>query len=273
MATIEYSSTSHIEVKPTIVEMTFSIRVSDDSPNKSITKFNDCVTKLKKRIMKKKSYREDTYKQQNIDFRKNDIYEYYYKEITTGKTISTDDYSRLDKESQTTYQYYKRFVGTYYITSSSVSIILNNTESVIKDFTDLINFSIDLNTEITAETENIYVKTHCTYNHTILKEEREAYMKQLYIDCINKGIDDLKNIAKNVSIFDPNNLKVNIITERSFDSLDRTSRDLIADFDSEATMRCGSASQTEQYFIPELIKELFNNNITLSRFVNLRAEI
>ena len=73
MATIEYSSTSHIEVKPTIVEMTFSIRVSDDDPNKSITKFNDCVTKLKKRIMKKKSYREDTYKQQNIDFRKNVI--------------------------------------------------------------------------------------------------------------------------------------------------------------------------------------------------------
>lgn len=253
---MEYKCNASKKVKPSIVKMTFNIRKENIDSKQVVTDLKDTVDELRTLCVTTNSYKYDSYEQQNINFRKNNVKEYYYINSKTNKTITVDEYNKLKDVDRVDFEKRYRVKLVSYIASVTINIILNNNNTVVNDFTKIINKCIELAID-------------CNYEHTITEEERDKYMRVLYANCINNGIEAITEIASDIKCYDKNKVEVLSITDTNI-SNGMYERDL-----SPMLKRCSMNSdyEEEQYFIPEFIKELFNNNIILKKELVLKVQL
>ena len=96
-----------------------------------------------------------------------------------------------------------------------------------------------------------------------------AMYRCVALDCINNGIEAITEIASDIKCYDKNKVEILSITDTNI-SNGMYERDL-----SPMLKRCSMNSdyEEEQYFIPEFIKELFNNNIILKKELVLKVQL
>lgn len=132
-----------------------------------------------------------------------------------------------------------------------ITAVLNRSDSVIDDFVAISNMAIELD-------------CHCSYKHDILEEAKEEIQQKLYAQCINNGLDNLKAIVLNTELKSKilNLLEVNEDYPRSYSSKCLNFSETIC-----------SNYEPEQIIIPELIEDLFNNNIVFNKTLNLKVSL
>lgn len=253
MAKISYISNVTIEKKPTVIFMNFMITETDESSKAVVKKINKKRIDLKKFVQNRSSYREDSYKQTTIHIRRLENKVYYY-ENDNGDIISYEEYNNLPGSERMSYskKFRTDFMG--YQASLNISIILNNSETVVKDFSAITSMSVkkDIN---------------CDFDCGILPEEQDNINKQLYIECSTKGIKAIHEIAKGIggqyytdkttiiSIMDP-----------------AVTSPYNADIQYERAMKTASIPE-EPIITPEIIEDIFNNNVTFTKKLEIIAEI
>ena len=254
------------EVKPNIVELSIYISEKDKDAKEVIRKINNKKETTKYYIMDRISYKKDSYKQSTINFRKVTNQEEYY---TDGKhMISRKEYSNLSGQKQQAYTITHKETLLYYEASLNISASLTYEENatnekatvdqVIQDFTNIYNMSI----------ENNY---KCRYNQTISKEMSETIQNDLYVDCINKGMAKVIYIAKGVADFKPDGIKLLQINETS--TYDNPINNNYSMRKAATKLSLDSSYTPEQYMMPELIADVFDNKLTISKSLDLKFEI
>lgn len=253
MTTIWYTSKATMEIKPTIVELNFSINTESLNPKNAIDTLKKKVNIVKQFCKSKKSYK--SHKQSNIGFYRKTIKEYYYKNERTGTVYSEKEYKNLNQTDKEFCKRYYRDIQGPYVSYTTIQVILSNDSTVIADFTDIMNMSMQEQLKI-------------TYNHTITNDERTRFMKQLYIDCVNEGMEDIRHTAKSISCLDESKIELVSIDEPNIDNNMTIGRNC-----KSTDIMNRNNFEPEQFFVPKLMEELFNNNITLNKAVNLKVNI
>lgn len=252
MAQIIYPCFAEMHVKPSIVIMTLKIFTSGKDAKSVLSELNDKLSLARDFCIAKPSYRENSYSQENISFRENHTTEYFYRHLYLKDTLKTEvEYKNLTANEQQMYARQSRKIFDNYTASTRINITLNNTETVIDDFTSIVNMSTD---------QSLF----CSYEHTILPEQKKKYMRQLYINCVNQGMNDIIEIANGIPYFNPEHIEIVKITEDI-----KRERDYGIDFSCKSAMLAEEEYTPENYFIPELVQELFNNNIVLSKKLDI----
>lgn len=245
MAKLVYPCTATKTVKPSIVRLAFTISVDGQDPKAILTSLNNTISMAKDFCTSKKSYRPDSYIQSDISFRENSPSDISFREN------SSKEYENLSAEEQHRYKKYSKNVYIDYSVSTNISIILNNNDTVIQDFTDIVNMIIENN-------------MRCYYFHDILEEERQKYMRQLYVDCINTGMKEISEIANGVTYFDPKNIQIIQVGENLSNS-----GSIMSDMCYKGSR--ADVYEPKKFCIPELVKELFNNNIVLTKKLDIEV--
>lgn len=256
MATIKHPVKIVKEVKPTIVSLNISINKEGSNPKDVVNNLTSEVSQLRDFISYKSSTRKDSgIKQSNMAFNKRDVKEDYFEALTLGikREITMDEYERLDIPSRKSYVKKTRIVQTVYVARVNLHVILDITDQVIDDFTSIINYTIEH-------------KLKTTYDLDILPEEREQYLTDLYIDCVNKGMKEIRYYATKINDFNVHNVKLLYVN-----TIDNSHYGIAKAAYSESVRSL--SSEPEQYFIPEFVKELFNNNINLTKEIELEVEV
>lgn len=248
MTTFRYTSKSTLEVQPSIVKLTFNISADDYDAKTSIDKLKSKLDALKNTFNDLQSV--NSYKQTNISFTRLSNKEYYYVNTKNNKRHTVEEYNKMPQETRDLCEKRYKDVPGPYVSSISATVVLNYGETTVNDFTDLMNFSVENNIRL-------------NYNHTITDAERETYMNQLYANCINEGMANIRAIAIKTDVLDDENIELESVTDNSFEP------------DRGIMYKSAEMSDTvrTQYFIPELVEELFNNNITLTKELELRVII
>lgn len=253
MTKLVYPCKATKTVKPSILRLEFTISENGHNPKAILTSLNNTISMAKDFCTSKKSYRPDSYTQSDISFKDTSSTEYYYQNVYTNLKKSVKEYENLSAEEQHKYKKYSRKAFIDYSVSTNISIILNNSDTVIQDFTDIVNMAIENNMK-------------CNYLHDILEEERQKYMRQLYVDCINTGMKEISEIANGVNYFDPKDIQIIQVGENlsnsGFVMSDTCYKESRAD-----------VYEPEKFFIPELVKELFNNNIVLTKKLDIEVRL
>ena len=162
MAQLIYPYTAEISVKPSVVNMSFTVTKRDKDISTAINSHKDLVNQLKDHCLDKRSYRKDSYKQSNLSFRKNTKREtYYIRRDNPDVVISIEKYEKLSQEKRLDYIPQNRELLVDYSVTSYIDISLNNDDTVIEDFTSIMNLCT-------------HYEIICRYEHTILPEERKA---------------------------------------------------------------------------------------------------
>lgn len=247
MTKITYNKTITKSVKPTIVNLDFYIKTSNKELGKAINALNEIRKICKDFVESKKSYRVDSYKHENINVRKIMKTKIFYVDtLNPSRILSLEQICAVSPEDIKYYKKETEEIFDKYEVSISANAILDNSETVIEDFTDIVNMCLEK-------------EISCTYNHTITKEERQQYNLAMYSECVNKAVEEVKQIIDDIEVKSNSFFEVSEIS----DNFGSSNRELcMADY--------GTASyKPEQYFIPELIKELFNNDIELTKSLQL----
>ena len=263
MAKMKYEKTITKLVKPSVVNLHITIMREGKDAIKVLSDLNNIRELCKDFIISKKSYKENSYKQFNVNFMK------LYKNKTVYKNknkasdlLSEDEYKNLKIQELTIKEkksiiYEKMDIKVFdkYEASIVVTAALNNSDTVIDDFTNIINMAIDK-------------KLTCTYDYNITDNEQHKYDLELYTECVNEGINEIKEI---ISGFNFKHNDINLLSISTDSEYGNTT------FGIERTSKYSKRLDTsyyepEQYFIPDLIKELFNNNIELKKTLILFVE-
>ena len=232
MATqLKYASTQSISVKPTIVEISLYLLNYGKTPKEAHDLLLDGRNKIKELVSSLGSYRENSYKQQNVGVEKL----YKYEKKNDGCNITSEKV--FDKYAAHTY----------------ITLILERNEEnddiIIEDFTNIFNLALNLD-------------YRCTYHHNITETERESYNRKLYASCINNGLDEITAIIDDTKLRNKD-IELNEVLEDKLGSY--------------PMMRICSENnyneETDVIINPELIKELFNNNIVIEKTLTLRISL
>ena len=261
MAIMSLSKTIVKQVKPTIVNMAFEVNTEGKDPKAVLSELNNKLTLFKTICTELPSYRSDSYVQQNIKFTKLYKTVVRYKNLKTGEFYTEAQFAELcvknGLDTKIEIKSYEKFtdrVFDKYVASTTITCTLNKTDSVVDDFVRLANTAIEQDFT-------------CRYEHNITNDERMAYMTQLYSTGIDSAINEIKTILSNSSTFaNVENITIRNISDRGISNVE---------YDAAPVYRSAKRTETytpEQYFIPELIQELFNNNIDLSKTVELEVE-
>ena len=219
MSTMNYKSKSDMYVKPTIVKINFTICETDKDVKVAVSKLRDAISKSKKTIMLKNSLKSGSFEQTQISV---------IKKYKTVNTIGPDNKTTTREQ-----------IFDCYAASTIFSFILENSDTIVDDFTDILNMTIEL-------------QTKCNYVFDITNEERSEYKLKLISEAIDKGVNAVNTIILNVNEADLSKATlVNIVTDpnaaKEFDSVMYKSR---------------SASNTDTYeeiITQDMIIDMFNN--------------
>lgn len=249
---IDYTSTVKTYVKPNIVKIDINVVDKADTSKEAANKINEHRKLITKFIVDKISYRINSLKQNDFSLAKITAKETWYKNVDNDKKISEIQYRILDKEESIKYIPYIEEKFLYYKAQLSLSFILVQNNTVVADLVSIFNMCI----------ENDF---YCTYNHTISDDLYESTMHDLYAKCINKGMTDIKCIVHQLNYTnDIDSIKLNNIKESN------NNYSPIAKYASFES--CSSTYKPETIIIPELVEELFNNNIELEKSLDLQLE-
>jgi len=258
-----YNSKASTFVKPDIVNLNIYIKSFKETVAEAVNDVNNKRQLLKDYIFDKKSYQTDSYHQNSLDLRKRSIKETYYIHITTNKTITDAQYNKLKADQKSLYyaKVAEKLLG--YDASLSINFTLNYCDEVVDDLVSIFNMTTELDLK-------------CTYSHSLSKDLVDTTMQSLYATCINEGIKNVSNIVNNIELPTSSNDKVFNLLNVMDPCATSTRYD--GDFmmaEQSFARKCSSTSSSyepEPIIMPELIKELFNNNIELTKSLDLKFE-
>ena len=257
-----YNSVASKEVKPDIVGLGITLNSKADTAKEAIKKINENRNIAKTFITSKASYRPDSYHQMNVDLKKRTVREYYYIHKETGKEISQKEFDKLNQIKRNDYDSRTRERFLYYEAILDLIAVLNYGDTVITDFMDIFNMC--------AEKE-----FKCEYQHTISDELEKATKQELYTECINQGVKAVKTIVNGLDFVE--NHTVTLLEVRDPAAVSTPARYGAAKMSKNLCMEemCfdgAAAYEPEEIIMPELLEELFNNNIELKKSLDLTLE-
>ena len=248
MATITYTSNASVATKPTVINVYFTLYSEYKEIKPLMKTMNSERNRLKNFILNKASYIEDSYTQTTITIDKLEHTRYIYiNKDNPLNMLNEDEYFKLPANLQSQYkrQTITEFDG--YSSQIRVSAKLKKSDTLVKDFSSLASMCVNRN-------------IHFRYDCNISNEERYAIEKQLFIDCSNKGISAIKEIASGIGYTNVNIVSIN---EPEFGN-------------SHAKFMCDmdrASVEKEQIVMPEIIKDIFENNLYYNRTLKIVAEM
>jgi len=238
MPTMDYLATATRSITPSLVKMSFTITKSDPDVNNAVSELHKARKEARRTIFTKNSLIKDSYVQTYIDVVPK------FKTVETKKTDGKDEKIVKDK------------VFDCYSASTTLAFNLSNDETVIDDFTDIMNMTIALN-------------SRCSYDFGITDDERQQIYQELYSEAIDNGMAAVRNIiAKSSELSEMTPYIMDINTNPS------SNRDYAA-----TKYRCGNALNEsdmtyEPIITPEIIFDMFSNKkITLASMLVLKLDL
>lgn len=268
---MRYISNSHIFVKPELVKLTFTIRKFNKDQKTSIKEFHNSLNQLKTMILNSNSYILSDPMTENYN-----VTQFYVKKqvhtqvkLVCSNTkesviISNDLYKKYAQShtldlipkisctlSDCDSPEFMEVIDGYTTSALVTASFLISADSVIDDILKIVNFCL-LN------------DIDCKYNLTLSEKNRVKYMDSLYIDCVNNGVSNIKHIVNNLPFENPD-FTVHEITDPTVSNYGGMMR--CANVSEMAD--CDRNSNSDILLTRELLEELFNINIELSKSVEI----
>lgn len=259
MSTMIYHSNASKEVKPDIVGLSISLNEKAQTAKEAIANLNNNRNLVKTFIIGKRSYQPDSYHQANVNIRKVTYKEYYYVDAKKNP-ISELEYNKLNQTMRNNYTRKMKENFLYYEASLNLVAVLDFGDTVITDLMDVFNMC----------TEKEF---KCDYHHTISDKLRDKTMQELYTICINQGVEAVQNIVNGLNFTTSKEVNLIEVRDPAATSVPSTN-DIIRKSAMCMDEACYSASgyEPEQIIMPELLEELFNNNIELTKSLDLTLD-
>ena len=246
MTKMLYNSSATQEVKPTIIKMVIGIDVHDNEVASAVKTLSNIRKSCRDLIYSKKSCNLSTYKQ---------------TEITVSEQFEYNQIER-PRNGQTVTQTIK--VKNGYNAATALTFTLLNEDTVVEDFTNIINIPLTINTD------NIKVK--CQYDFDITKEERANIMCDLTAQAIDNGLADIEKIIET-----SNTLKGKAATIESIDFVESQPSygGGVPKFkESSFCSDIFNQEDIEEIITPELVQDIFDNRkIILNKRMTLCFDI
>lgn len=262
MSIMIYHSIATKEVKPDIVNLSITLNSKAQTAKEAISKLNEDRNTAKNYITSKKSYRPDSYHQMDVDLKKRTIREYYYVHIITNKEISQNEYEKLNQEEKNKYNNRSREKFLYYEAILHLVSILNYSETTVEDLMNIFNMCTEKDLK-------------CEYQHTISNELNKSTEQELYAMCINQGVKEVQNIANKLNFLEQPKVHLLEVLDLAATAVPKYNQMGMV---SKQTMYmeeacCGVPKyEPEQIIMPELLEELFNNNIEFTKSLDMKLE-
>lgn len=237
MATqLNHIVTQSIGVKPTVVSLNITACNYGETPKEATDKLLEGKNKLEKSIYDRKSYCEHSYKQSSISVEK------LYKSV-------------YNKEKNVYDKIFDKYKASLVI-NADLEKTPDTMEEIIDDFTYIFNVCIDL--EYT-----------CYYLFDVQDSFRKITEQELYAKCIDSGLNQIRFIISKTELKNKT-IDLNEVSDvcDSYNNSYKTSKNCEIAFNSNVSDYVPS-----QYITKELIKELFNNNIEISKTLKLRVSL
>lgn len=250
MTEMTMTSSKTINVKPSILELTICIKQLDEKQKKAADMTLESLSSIKDIITEKQSYQKNSWQQTSVTFKRNTYQYIYYENSNNNKDIISQE--TFNSAPATVQHQYNKKYKTKLLNYSAiifVSCILDNTDTIVNDFTDILN--------MISSKEQFSI----TYKHTLTNEEYKFLYDQLTADCINNGIKDAKELASKVSIFDPDKVNILEIVDNS-----NINNNMVY----KAARRSSNEEEIETIIEPELVQDLFDTNIEISKSLMLK---
>ena len=247
MTKMLYNSSATQEVKPTIIKMVIGIDVHDNDVASAVKTLSNIRKSCRDLIYSKKSCNLSTYKQ---------------TEITVSEQFEYKQIERPDRKGTTVTQTLK--VKNGYNAATALTFTLLNEDTVVEDFTNIINIPLTINTD------NIKVK--CQYDFDITKEERANIMCDLTAQAIDNGLADIEKIIET-----SNTLKGKAATIESIDFVESQPSyggGVPKYKESSFCSDIFNQEDIEEIITPELVQDIFDNRkIILNKRMTLCFDI
>lgn len=243
------------EVKPNIVNVKLSLFEKAQTAKEVIDLINNKRTLAKNFILSKNSVKDGSYEQTNISVKKvTNRYVVYTKD---NKTVSEEVYNNFPFEVRSEWQKEFKEDFLFYSASLSIGIVLKYGDTVVNDLVNIYNMAIEK-------------EMQCTYDYAISEDVLHNTQNDLFIECINKGISDVSYIANNINI-DNQNVKLLEVIDTD---VSNSSKYLMAS-DMAMPMRKSSMPnyEPESLMMPELIEDIFDNTLPITRSIDMKFEI
>lgn len=237
MPTMDYLTTATRAVTPSLVKISFTITKCDPDVNNAVSELHKSRKEARRNVFSKDSLIKDSYVQTYINVTPR------FKTVETKKTDKSGEKIIKDK------------VFDCYAASTTISFNLSNNDTIIDDFTDIMNMTIALN-------------SRCDYDFGITEAEKQQIYQELYAEAVDNGMAAVKNIISNsTELKDMTPHIVNI----------NTNPDSGRDY-GMAKYRCGSSydetPEYEQIITPELVFDMISNKkIVLSSILVLNLDL
>ena len=260
MSTMIYHSNASKEVKPNIVGLGISLTEKAQTAKEAISNLNNNRNLVKTFIIGKKSYQLDSYHQANVNIRKVTYKEYYYVDDKNHQ-ISDLEYNKLNQELRNNYTRKMQEKFLCYEASLNLVAVLDFGDTVITDLMDIFNMC----------TEKEF---KCEYQHTISDKLRDTTMQELYTICINQGVEAVQNIVNGLNFNTSKEVRLVEVRDPAATSIPRYDESMISKSAMCMDEVCYGAPgyEPEQIIMPELLEELFNNNIELTKSLDLKLD-
>lgn len=181
--------------------------------------------------------------------------------VNTLKTYKADSYKQTNVSVDKLYKYVnkdeftKEKVFDKYVANTNITLILSrnedNDEDIIEDFTNIFDFALKYDYDL-------------RYYHNITEEERHLYNNKLYANCIDLGLNEIRTIIADTELKNKD-VELNEVLEDNNISNSYRMMNMCAE--------SSYMEEKELIISPELIKELFNNNIVISKTLVLRISL
>lgn len=258
-----YNSVATKEVKPDVVGLMIRLNAKCKTAKEAADKINEDRNLAKTFITGRTSYRADSYHQTDFNLRKQTYRETYYVRKDNNKTeISEEEWKNLSQVNRNEYVRSTREHFLYYEANLSLVAVLNYSDTVVNDLMSIFNMCTEKDFK-------------CDYEHAISDELEDATMQELYTKCINQGVFAVQNIVNKLKFITSKEVKLlevrdpaAVSTPTRYDGAVMRKSAMCMD---EAYLGA-SAYEPEQIITPELLEELFNNNIELKKSLDLTLE-
>jgi len=252
------NSEQKLTVKPDSVCIRLSANISGMNINEITKEINGIRGTIKEAILSKKSYQNNSFKQNSLNIAKHVNTERIYG-ISGDESsyISEAEYNELPYNTRLKYKLIRinhNFIG--YSSNLNISATLTISDTTVEDFIALYELSIK---------HNLTFYYDCTLSNKLA----DSTMETLYANCISDGISKIENIVSKVNPM--KNRIINIIEIIDPKAINRDSGIM---YERSAIRTADTARDTsEQFITPELIADIFNNTQEISYNLTIKADI
>lgn len=269
--TMIYHSSATKKVKPDVANLFVALKSQEQTPRAAVEKINEDRELIKQFAESKGSFKSGSYQQMNVDVTKKTRRIQYYHcdapKFGTQADITVEQYNRLGEKERALYTPRYRDEFLYWEASLNLSFTLEYVESIVDDIVAIFNMC----------TEKEF---RCTYDITVAKEMRNSTEQALYVDCINSGVSTVRNIVSGIEHFKGSRDDVRLIEVRdpaavapAVGGYRSAKRSTGLEMDMCCSEMClDDGYEPEQIIMPELIAELFNNDVEIAKSLDLVFE-